>query len=169
MRPIVNMSEEDRETDIGNMHKKFGKDCACGPRDILAKGQTDRHADILITVLCNHPRRWSNYISHNVTTTWQTCCKPHPTYSWLYYCTTQRLHQYTSTTWLPVLLDHQYYLHDYQYFTLPVLHDYQYYTTTSTTWSLLLECHTTRLSVLHHYQYHMTTSTTWLLLQYCLS
>jgi len=29
MRPIINMSE-DRATDIGNMHKKFGKDRTCG-------------------------------------------------------------------------------------------------------------------------------------------
>ena len=36
MRPIVNMLEED----TGNMHKKFGKDRACGSRDILADSQT---------------------------------------------------------------------------------------------------------------------------------
>ena len=41
MRPIVNMPEEDRATDIGNMHKKFGKDRTCGSGDIL----TDRQAD----------------------------------------------------------------------------------------------------------------------------
>jgi len=40
MRPIVNMTEEDRATDIGNMHKKFGKDRACGSRDTLADKQT---------------------------------------------------------------------------------------------------------------------------------
>jgi len=27
MQPIVNMLEEDRAMDIGNMYKKFGKDC----------------------------------------------------------------------------------------------------------------------------------------------
>jgi len=35
------------------MHKKFGKDRACGSRDILADRQTDRHTDVLITILCN--------------------------------------------------------------------------------------------------------------------
>jgi len=40
MRPIINMPEEDRSTDIGNMHKKFGKDRACGSGDILADRQT---------------------------------------------------------------------------------------------------------------------------------
>jgi len=35
------MPEEDRATDIGNMHKKCGKDLACGSGDILA----DRHTD----------------------------------------------------------------------------------------------------------------------------
>jgi len=41
MQPIVNMSEEDRATDIGNVHKKIGKDRACGSGDILADRQTD--------------------------------------------------------------------------------------------------------------------------------
>jgi len=39
MRPIVNMSKEDRVTGTGNIHKKIGKDRACGSRDIIA----DRH------------------------------------------------------------------------------------------------------------------------------
>jgi len=43
MRPIINMPEEDRATDIGNMHKKFGKDRSCGSGDILADRQTDTH------------------------------------------------------------------------------------------------------------------------------
>jgi len=63
MRPIVNVPEEDRATDIGNMHKKFGKDCMCGSGDILSDRQTDtrtrRHTDrqtdrqtnVLITIL----------------------------------------------------------------------------------------------------------------------
>jgi len=42
MRPIVNMSE-DRATDIGNMHKKFGKDCLCGSGDIVVDRQADTH------------------------------------------------------------------------------------------------------------------------------
>jgi len=37
-----NMLEEDRATATGNMHKNFGKDCACGSGDILADRQTDR-------------------------------------------------------------------------------------------------------------------------------
>jgi len=44
MRPTVNLSEEDRGTDKGNMHKKFGKDRACDSGDILADRQTfNRH------------------------------------------------------------------------------------------------------------------------------
>jgi len=42
MRPIVNVPEEDRATDIGNIHRHFGKDRACGSGDILADRQTDR-------------------------------------------------------------------------------------------------------------------------------
>ena len=42
MQPIVNMSQEDRATDRANMHKKFGKDRACGSGDILVHRQTDR-------------------------------------------------------------------------------------------------------------------------------
>jgi len=40
MRPIVNMPEADRATDIGNMHKNC-KDRSCGSGDILADRQTD--------------------------------------------------------------------------------------------------------------------------------
>jgi len=40
MRPIVNMSEKDRGTDTGNMHKKIGKDRTCGSGDILSDKQT---------------------------------------------------------------------------------------------------------------------------------
>jgi len=50
MRPIVNMPEEDRATDIGNMHKKLGKDrSTCGPAGqthVQIHRQTDTHADI---------------------------------------------------------------------------------------------------------------------------
>ena len=42
MRPIVNMQEQDRATDTGNMQKKIGKDRAGGSGDILADRQTDR-------------------------------------------------------------------------------------------------------------------------------
>ena len=43
MRTIMNLPEEDRTTDIGNMHRKIGKDRACGSGDILADRQTDTH------------------------------------------------------------------------------------------------------------------------------
>jgi len=33
MQPIISMPEEERATDIGNMHKKFGKDHARGSGD----------------------------------------------------------------------------------------------------------------------------------------
>jgi len=49
MRPIVNTSEEDRATDIGNMHKTCGQDRAGGSGDILA--------DINIHVL--NTERWA--------------------------------------------------------------------------------------------------------------
>ena len=42
MRPIINVPEDDQATDIGNMHKKIGKDRACGLGDILADRQTHR-------------------------------------------------------------------------------------------------------------------------------
>jgi len=41
MRPLVNVTEEDRGTDTGCMHKN-GKDRACGSGDILADRQTHR-------------------------------------------------------------------------------------------------------------------------------
>jgi len=40
---------EDRATAIGNMHRKIGKDRACGSRDILADRQTDRHRQTFST------------------------------------------------------------------------------------------------------------------------
>jgi len=45
MWPIINMLEEDRATNTGNMHKKFGKDCmcGCGSGNILTERQTDMH------------------------------------------------------------------------------------------------------------------------------
>jgi len=42
MQPIVNVPEEDRATDMGNKHKKSGKDRTCGSGDILADRQTQR-------------------------------------------------------------------------------------------------------------------------------
>jgi len=40
MQPIINMPEEDQATDIGNVHKKFGKDPVCGSGDIIFDRQT---------------------------------------------------------------------------------------------------------------------------------
>jgi len=42
MWPIVNMPEEDRATDIGNMHKKLAKIARVVPEISL---RTDRHTD----------------------------------------------------------------------------------------------------------------------------
>jgi len=39
---FVTLPEKDGATTIGNMHKKFGKDRACGSGDILSDTQTDR-------------------------------------------------------------------------------------------------------------------------------
>jgi len=42
--------------DIGNMHKKFGKDRACGSGDILSDRHTHRHTqqtDAFVTILRN--------------------------------------------------------------------------------------------------------------------
>ena len=55
MQPIINMPEEDRATDIGNMYKKYGKVRACGSGDILADRQTHKQT-ILITILRNRSR-----------------------------------------------------------------------------------------------------------------
>jgi len=49
MQPVANVSEQDQAMDIGNMHKKFDKDHACGSGDILV----DRQTGILITILHN--------------------------------------------------------------------------------------------------------------------
>jgi len=57
MRPIVNMPQEDRATD---MHKKIGKDRACGSGDILADRQTHRQT-YSITTFCNRSRGRSKY------------------------------------------------------------------------------------------------------------
>ena len=67
--------QEDRATAIGNMHRKIGKDRACGSGDMLADRQTyrerereretdrqtDRHTDVLITILRHLSRGRSNY------------------------------------------------------------------------------------------------------------
>ena len=57
MRPIVNMTEEDRATDIGNRHKNLVKIA----RVVLGiSSRTDRQTDILITILRNRSRGRSN-------------------------------------------------------------------------------------------------------------
>jgi len=37
--PIATPPEEDRATDVGGMHKKFGKDRTCSSGDMLADNQ----------------------------------------------------------------------------------------------------------------------------------
>ena len=75
MRPIVNMPQEDRATNIGIMHKKFGKDRACGSRDIVADRQTDPQTDILITILCNRSHGRSNNKDDKKLILWNYLCK----------------------------------------------------------------------------------------------
>jgi len=60
MRPIVNMPEEDRATDIGNMQKNLVKIALVlleisSRTDRQTHRHTDRH-DILITILRNRSR-----------------------------------------------------------------------------------------------------------------
>ena len=59
MRPIVNMPEEDRATDMGNMHKNLVKIVRVVPE---ISCRTDRHTDILITVLRNRSRERSKNV-----------------------------------------------------------------------------------------------------------
>ena len=40
--------------------QKIGKDCVCGPRDMLKDRQTDTHTYKLITILRRHSRGRSN-------------------------------------------------------------------------------------------------------------
>jgi len=67
---FVTLPEKDRAMVIGNMHKKLGKDRACGSGDMFADthaGQTDTHThthtDVLITILCRRSRGRSKYKS----------------------------------------------------------------------------------------------------------
>jgi len=46
------LSEQDRATDIGNMHKKFGEDWKRSSRDMIEDRQTHTKTDTLITILC---------------------------------------------------------------------------------------------------------------------
>jgi len=50
---FVTLPEENRATAIGNMHRKIGKDGACGSGDILSDRQTNTHRQtaVLITIL----------------------------------------------------------------------------------------------------------------------
>jgi len=60
MRPIINMLDEDWATDIGNMHKKFGKDRTSGSGNILADRQTDTQTETLMKILRNRSHGRSN-------------------------------------------------------------------------------------------------------------
>jgi len=57
MRPIINMPEENRATDIGNMHKKLVKIARVVP-EISCRTDRQRHTqtDALITILHNNTR-----------------------------------------------------------------------------------------------------------------
>jgi len=55
MQPIINMPE-DRAMDTGNVHKKIGKDRACGSGDTLVDRQTDTHTDTHHNTLQPLPR-----------------------------------------------------------------------------------------------------------------
>jgi len=61
---FVTLPKEDQATDIGNVHKTFGKNRVCGSGDILVDRQTDRqtdrHTDVLITILRNYYHGRSN-------------------------------------------------------------------------------------------------------------
>jgi len=60
MRHIINMPEEDRATDIGNMDRKLGKDGACGYEISSRTGrQTDTETDILISHNTSQPLQWA--------------------------------------------------------------------------------------------------------------
>jgi len=67
MRPIVNMPEEDRATDISNMHKNLVKIARCfgdiSRTDRQTDTQTDTQTGILITILRNGSRGRSDKIS----------------------------------------------------------------------------------------------------------
>jgi len=43
--PVTPFPQDDRVTDVGNMHNIFGKDRACGSAYIFADRQTDRQTD----------------------------------------------------------------------------------------------------------------------------
>ena len=65
MRPIVNIPEKDRATDIGNMHRKLVKITSavpeiCSRTDRQTDRQTGTQTDILITILRNRSRGRSN-------------------------------------------------------------------------------------------------------------
>jgi len=57
MRPIVNVPQEDRATDIGNMHKDLVKIARLAPE---TASRTDRQG-LLITILRNRSRRRSTH------------------------------------------------------------------------------------------------------------
>ena len=67
---FVTLPEEDRATSIGNVHRKIGKDHACGSGDMLADRQTDRQTDtytrsiVLNTILHHRSSGLSKYAKY---------------------------------------------------------------------------------------------------------
>jgi len=86
MRPIVNMPEENRATDIGNIHKKFGKDRACGAGDILADRQTHRQTYCSAELAPNYSRTTTELAEliwlppHLVSSCWNGIVRPSAPY-----------------------------------------------------------------------------------------
>jgi len=69
MLPIVNMSEQDRATDIGNMRQNLVKIARVVPEiSSRTDRQTDAQTDILITILRNRSRERSKYYYNNIIT-----------------------------------------------------------------------------------------------------
>ena len=48
---IATPPDEDRATDVANVHKKFGEDRTCSSGHVLADRETDRQTDTVITIL----------------------------------------------------------------------------------------------------------------------
>jgi len=56
------MLEEDRATDIGNMHKKFVKDRACGSGDICIVNWEENPFPAIYDAACH--KRVGGYLNH---------------------------------------------------------------------------------------------------------
>jgi len=74
---FVTLPEEDRATAIGNIHRKIGKNHACGSRDILVDRQTDRH-----TETCSS-QYFATTSTGKVTINFLSECVTHFTSTWL--------------------------------------------------------------------------------------